>query len=571
MAWTVSGLSVVVFTGAVLCTSIGIVALQKRPDPMAWPLAVLMFAGTLWAIPHALSFGFTDVDQVVFLNRLVYPSASLVPVAYLVLALTYAGYERWLSWRVYAGLCLLPAVTVVAVWTNPAHGLFWESVAVEQVSGASTLEVVRGPLLWVNLLYSYLLVAVAWGVFANVVLNAGPIYRNQALLMLFGGIIPTALNVMFNFGIGLFPAVDLTSSALAVSGAAFALALFRYDLLGLTPAAYRSVPDLFEDGVLVFDEQQRLVETNDHAEEILGTTLEIGMVTADVFDEPLETLDGTVLTAGETNTRMYTVRCAPLHDQRQDAVGHAVVMREVTELKEHQQRLSVTNRVLRHNLRNELNIILGVAEQIDATATSEQTQEAFERLRAAATRLDDVGEKARHIQSSLSIDEESLLVVDAIPTVENVIEQYQREYPDAEITVEKPERTPVLAAGTGSLETVVRNLVENALEHNDSDQPTVEMTVSTHDDTVVLQVADNGPGIPPEEYEVLGEPTETQLQHGSSLGLWLTYWLVTAMDGDIEFETNEPRGAVVTLRLQAPENSVERSERTANPETVRTD
>jgi signal transduction histidine kinase len=115
----------------------------------------------------------------------------------------------------------------------------------------------------------------------------------------------------------------------------------------------------------------------------------------------------------------------------------------------------------------------------------------------------------------------------------------------------------VLAAGTDSLETVVRNIVENALEHNDSEQPTVDVNVFREGETVIVRVADDGPGIPPAEYEVLGESSETQLQHGSSLGLWLTYWLVSAMDGDIEFGSNKPRGSVVTLRFQAADEPVD--------------
>jgi signal transduction histidine kinase len=556
MAWTVSVVSVVVFVGAFLCGAIGLAALRKRPDPMAWPLAALMFAGVLWAIPHGLSFGASSADQVFFWNKLIYPGAALVPVAYLVLALRYAGYDRWLSWRLYAALCVVPVVTVTAAWTDPLHSLFFASYEVEYVGNAASLTVMGGPLFWLDLLYSYLLVGLAWLVFARVVVGSGPMYRNQALLMLFGGMLPTLLNVLFNLGVGPFPAVDLTSSALAISGAAFAVALFRYDLLGLTPAAYRSVPDLFADGVLVFDENERLVEANDHAAEILDTPVSVGTPAEELFDTSLDSLDGTVLTADGATQRMYTVRYSPLHNQRDELVGHALVMREVTDLKEHQQRLSVTNRVLRHNLRNELNVILGEADQLEERASVE-TRESLQRLRAAATRLYDVGEKARHIQTSLGIDPESLLVVDLVRTVDGVVEHYRQVYPDAEIRYDAPASAPVLAAGTDSLKTVVRNVVENALEHNDSEQPTVDVNVFREGETVIVRVADDGPGIPPAEYEVLGESSETQLQHGSSLGLWLTYWLVSAMDGDIEFGSNKPRGSVVTLRFQAADEPVD--------------
>ncbi|SDJ56247.1 PAS domain-containing protein [Halovenus aranensis] len=556
MGWTVSVVSAVVLTAGVLCAGIGIVALQKRPDPVATPLAALMFFGTLWTIPEAISLGFDTLDQILFWNKLLFPGASLVPVAYFVLGLRYAGYDRWRSWTFYGGLCVIPVVTVLGALTNDVHGLFWESVAIEQVAGVTTLAGANGPLLWLNLGYSYLLIVVAWAIFAGVALRSRPLYRRQALLMLVGGVAPTVLNVMFNLGVGPLPALDLTSSSLALSGTAFALALFRYELIGLTPAAYRSVPDLFADGVLVFDDDRRVVEANEHAERILDTDITAGTAATDLFDSPLRSLDGTVLTVDKPNPRMYTVRYSVLCDQRDDPAGHAVVMREVTELKEHQQRLSVTNRVLRHNLRNELNIVLGVADQLEGADLDERARKSLDRLQAAAGRLNDVSEKARHIQASLRIDQEALLAIDLVVTVETVIDRYRTEFPEAEIRYEGPDRLLVRAAGRDTLETVVRNVIENALEHNDNEQPTVEVAVSDRGDEAVLTVADDGPGIPVDEVEILDETVESQLEHGSSLGLWLTHWLVTAMDGRIEFASNEPRGSVVTVRLQTADETV---------------
>lgn len=555
MGWTVSVVSAVVLTAAVLCTGIGVVALRKRPDPVAVPLAALMFFGTLWTVPEAISLGFDTLEQVRFWSKLLFPGASLVPVAYFVLALRYAGYDRWQSWKFYGGLCVVPVVTVLGAFTNSTHELFWESTALREVAGVTALDGANGPLLWLNLGYSYLLIVLAWGIFAGVALNSRPLYRRQALLMLFGGVAPTALNIMFNLGVGPLPSLDLTSSSLALSGAAFALALFRYELIGLTPAAYRSVPDLFADGVLVFDDDRRVVEANDHAECILDTEITAGMSADALFDSSLGDLDGTVLATDKPNPQMYTVRYSVLCDQRDDPAGHAVVMREVTELKEHQQRLSVTNRVLRHNLRNELNIVLGVADQLDRSDLDGQSCESLERLQDAANRLNDVSEKARHIQESLRIDDKSLLAIDLVTTLERTVQRYRQEFPDAEIRYDGPAHLFVRAAGRETLETVVRNVVENAIEHNDTEEPTVEITAAEDGDDALLTVADNGPGIPPEEVEILDKTAESQLEHGSSLGLWLTYWLVTAMDGVIEFESNEPRGSVVTVRLQAADET----------------
>jgi signal transduction histidine kinase len=104
------------------------------------------------------------------------------------------------------------------------------------------------------------------------------------------------------------------------------------------------------------------------------------------------------------------------------------------------------------------------------------------------------------------------------------------------------------------LVTAVGNLLNNAIEHNDAERPSVRVSVEPTDGDgryVRIRVADNGPGIPEAEREVLREGTETPLEHGSGLGLWIVYWIATMSGGDITFEENDGRGSVVTLALQS--------------------
>jgi signal transduction histidine kinase len=97
----------------------------------------------------------------------------------------------------------------------------------------------------------------------------------------------------------------------------------------------------------------------------------------------------------------------------------------------------------------------------------------------------------------------------------------------------------------------VQNLLENAVQHNDTEQPWVRISVETGggDEYTRIHVADNGPGIPETEREVLRKGIETPLEHGSGLGLWLVHWTVTAAGGEVAFSGDESSGSVVTLVL----------------------
>ena len=65
----------------------------------------------------------------------------------------------------------------------------------------------------------------------------------------------------------------------------------------------------------------------------------------------------------------------------------------------------------------------------------------------------------------------------------------------------------------------------------------------------VVTVADDGPGLPADEREVLANGEEEPLVHGQGLGLYLAYWIITNLDGEIEMAESE---AGTTVRIKVP-------------------
>ena len=100
-------------------------------------------------------------------------------------------------------------------------------------------------------------------------------------------------------------------------------------------------------------------------------------------------------------------------------------------------------------------------------------------------------------------------------------------------------------------EVVIEELLDNAVRHNDQPTPEVEVTVAETEatDTALIEVADNGPGIPTTTWDVIESGEETPLEHTDGIGLWVVYWAVTALGGTVEYEANEPRGSVIQLRV----------------------
>ena len=74
------------------------------------------------------------------------------------------------------------------------------------------------------------------------------------------------------------------------------------------------------------------------------------------------------------------------------------------------------------------------------------------------------------------------------------------------------------------------------------------VTVRPGEDETLIEVSDNGSGIPELERSVIGAGLETPLEHSQGLGLWLTYWCVTMSDGTLDLDTGIV-GTTVTLEF----------------------
>ncbi len=235
--------------------------------------------------------------------------------------------------------------------------------------------------------------------------------------------------------------------------------------------------------------------------------------------------------------------------------GYVFNARDITARKESQQQAAVLNRMLRHNLRNGLQVISGHAQGI-ADHSSADLAEKGDAILSKADELLDQSTYTKDLADILEMSSVTRRSFDLEDLVEGAVERLAAEYPAASFEVDIPSDHRVM--GAPKLETAINHVLRNAVEHNDSDSKRVVVTSHPGDSEsseIQLAIADNGPGIPDQEKEVLLEGTETPLKHGSGLGLWIVNWIVTRTGGHITFEPNEPRGSRVLLTLPSVEES----------------
>jgi PAS domain S-box-containing protein len=247
-----------------------------------------------------------------------------------------------------------------------------------------------------------------------------------------------------------------------------------------------------------------------------------------------------------------SLSAAPLYDNERSMYGMMFVMMDITDRKQREQRLNVLSRVLRHNLRNDLAVILGHADVVREEVTGTEADH-MEKLIDTGEQLLQSSEKARDVQQTLDAGENDVEHRDIATILSHTVTRAERDYPAAETTVDiQTDETTVIASE--GLSVAIWNLVENAIEHNDSERPTVEMTVtsdSTADTpTTTVAISDDGLGIPQQEATVIDRGTEDALSHGSGLGLWVIKWILDRSGADLAFETTETDGTTATVTLR---------------------
>jgi len=285
-------------------------------------------------------------------------------------------------------------------------------------------------------------------------------------------------------------------------------------------------------------------ETSDWASEKITQILNGESV--EVQDFPLETKSGKIVHTDIRGVPIYDGAVSESERTPTDIVAIQLMVRDAGERRQREGLISVINRVLRHNVRNDMTIISGFAEMLAEELDEDQAERA-RLISGAANRLLTLTESAQQIEQNRDLPGE-LEPIDIVPVVERIVSEFELSHQNESIVVETPETA--IAKTLPRIETAISELVDNAVKHS-GNPASISIEVRVTDTQVALRVSDDGPGLPESERAVLEAGEETPLTHGQGLGLWLSYWLVTTVDGEIEVLDSD-QGATIEIRLPTP-------------------
>lgn len=513
-------------------------AVMNRYQDLVRPFLAMLVLFTVSASGYALTVADGPTEPGFGLAMIFF-----VSVPWSVFALRYAGREYFLTRFRIALFSTIVLVAGVVLSASDLPGFAPEAVPES-----------------VQLMTQLLLLGILAVVFVVIGLVLLSSYRHGSLSLASGVVVvlPVA-ELLFagqitNTSVPVFSSMILTASHVAFAGTVV-LSVTGYNVLSVRPGTgtlgERLVVEKMDEAVFVVGRRGDIARANATAKHLFGSGVE-GDQFADVFGCPVTELSeqDSIDRWTKRGRLRFDPHVSTLTDSQDRTLGHAVTLLDVTESEIRRQRIEVLNRILRHNLRNNIDIIRARAETAADAAAIDEAH--FQKIFDATDDLERLSVGARRIEKLITDSSTSITPVDLEATVEAVVDDVaDRPRWRAAVTVDVPQVT--VRTNRELFTFALRHIVENALEHNDSHDPQVEVRGTTSETGVRIQVVDNGPGIPESERVVFEAGSEKPLAHATSLGLWGSKWAVETLGGDMSLGDSSLGGAAVCIDLPSSE------------------
>jgi PAS domain S-box-containing protein len=331
-------------------------------------------------------------------------------------------------------------------------------------------------------------------------------------------------------------------------------------------------------GVAAYDRTGKIRYANEHYAEMLGTEsadLESRHITVTnpEFDRKKFADYWASFGTGETrqvetvlrrfgDDSIVPVLVTTTHTAIGEEQFHIGTVQEITERKHYEEQLEtqrdllgILNQMVRHDLRNDLQIVEAYARKIEdhIEDIDEQAEEYLTTIQQCATDATEFTKTAGDLAEVIRQPDADLYCVSLTETIRNEVKELQKLYTDARVDIRGSLPTVEVLA-TDMLGSVIRNLIQNGIEHNYSETPEVHIGVDRIDESVEVRVVDNGPGIPDRHKDQIFKEGKTGIESdGTGIGLYLAQTLVERYDGDIRVEDADPDGSLFTIQLPIAE------------------
>ena len=554
----------------------------------------------VWTLCSMLQFIFKDsnIDPLLW-EQLASFSVCFTPVALFIFSQVFAKTKINIK-NYHLLLFVIPIISVILIFTNNYHHLFFKHYSLNMA------ELVVGNYYIIHNVYTYLLYGISiFYLLKYSIKNAG-FFSKQSLLILLGILVPLTLNTLGYMGI-IEITTYMTSISFSILAIFFAIAIFKFKFISITPIAMQNIVDRMSDSFVVINANNIITDFNKTftdtfnlpASKVRNINI-IELLKKELkFEDNLINIENAIQKVKQSSKTLYFDKEFKIGKQyfsieisnissNKNYLGTLILFKDVTQhiedmqtIKNNQNMLMERERLaslgqliggIAHNLKTPIMSISGATEGLndlvkeydtsigdpevtndDHHAIANDMRGWIEKIKSYTEYMSDVITAVKG--QAVTLSEEERVSFDIEELIKRINILMRHELKNALINLNfiiAPGSNVSLHGNIVSLVQVINNMISNSIQaYNGQTGKDIDLTVSKDSNNLIISIKDYAGGLPKEVQDKLfKEMITTKGKNGTGLGLFMSYSTIRAhFNGNITFETKQGEGTTFNIIL----------------------
>lgn len=570
---------------------------NRKNSQMKNIFLVTLILLALWFINLILQVLFSsyyNIDPAIFEN-VTYIAACLAPIFVYFISLAFKNPNMEFGKQHFLYF-IIPMITLLVLWTNNYHHLFYIKYSID------INETIFGAYFYIHSAYTYTILVLG---LANLLMHSiktSGAFSKQSILFFIGTSIPVLLNFLGTFKV-ITMSIYITPISFSIALLFYAISIFKYDFLNLTPIALELVVNTISDGYIVLDEDNIIIDSNTaflNFFDLSKTNIKNKHIfELTNFTKIFNSKNALLKALGKCKSgekvefeqmykdKYFMTTISPIHKDKQ-YIGTLIFVSDITQHKKDMQTIQDNQTMLvekerlaslgqmiggiAHNLKTPIFSISGGLEGLndlieefdssieDPTVNNQDMHDIArdmktwtEKLKTHVSYMSDVITAVKG--QAVTLSEENIVDFSVEELFKHIDILMKHEVKNALITLNienNVSNDKLIKGNINSLVQVIDNIISNAIEaYKGLPNKDIDLTANFENNNIVISITDYGPGIPLEIKEKLfKEMITTKGKDGTGLGLFMSYSTIKAhFHGDMTLQSELNKGTKFTITL----------------------
>lgn len=575
---------------------------KKQKSTLYSLFRVLFLLLSLHVVALILLFYFKDIilnmDTLMYIDAISYISTCNLPVILFFISSIYENKETNL--KKYWYLFIIPILSIIIIFTNPLHHLFCKSYAI------NVADVQLGPYFYVHMLYTYLLILVAFIKLIKTSISKAGFLSFGTILIILGACAPIIPNLLASLQL-ISMDTYITPIPYLITAICFYISIFKLNSFDAVPIALKNIVDIMTDAFIVVEKDGTITYSNNAFNTNLSKM--IGIKLNDNFCNIINTnkklklskLNNLIKKSEKNNTvetfdwsfnseKYFEISAQPVISTkgRKKVIGTLIIFKDTTQhmldmqtIKNNQDMLLERERLaslgqliggIAHNLKTPIMSISGAAEGLtdlvkeyeasvgdpevtvqDHHDIAKDMKDWIEKIHSYTEYMSDIITAVKGQAVTMSEEQAVSFTLDELVKRVNILMKHELKNALVELNVSmQVNEQTVLKGNINSLVQVINNMISNAIQAYDGKPDNkIDLILKKENNNIIISVKDYGCGLPDEvQKKLFKEMITTKGKNGTGLGLFMSYSTIRAhFNGNMTFETEQGKGTTFNIIL----------------------